>query len=79
MYCVKNEFNPTCEVQNIENGVFQNEVFCKTLFSLPQTSKVALKSLKYTVSKMSLIQPAKFRTWETGLFKMPHFETPVSK
>ena len=25
---------------------------------------------------MSLIQPEKFRTWETGLFKMPHLETP---
>ena len=25
---------------------------------------------------MSLIQPVKFRTWETGLFKMCHFETP---
>ena len=25
---------------------------------------------------MSLIQLLKFRTWETQLFKMPHFETP---
>ena len=25
---------------------------------------------------MSLIQPRKFRTWETGLFKMPRLETP---
>ena len=25
---------------------------------------------------MSLIQPKKFRTWETGLFKMTHLETP---
>ena len=25
---------------------------------------------------MSLIQPLKFRTWETGHLKMPHFETP---
>ena len=25
---------------------------------------------------MSEIQPLKFRTWETGHFKMPHFETP---
>ena len=25
---------------------------------------------------MSLIQPLKFRTWETGHFKMPHFEMP---
>ena len=24
---------------------------------------------------MSQIQPLKFRTWETGHFKMPHFET----
>jgi len=31
---------------------------------------------KYTVSKMSLIQPVKFRTWETGLFKIPRFEMP---
>ena len=27
IYCVKNEFNPTSEVQNIENGVFQNTPF----------------------------------------------------
>ncbi len=25
---------------------------------------------------MSLIQPLKFRTWETGYFKMPRFEMP---
>ena len=25
---------------------------------------------------MHLIQPLKFRTWETEHFKMPHFETP---
>ena len=24
--CDKNEFNPTCEVQNMENGAFQNKV-----------------------------------------------------
>ena len=27
IYCVENEFNPTSEVQNIENGVFQNAPF----------------------------------------------------
>ena len=26
------------------------------------------------IKKMSLIQPKKFRTWETGLFKMPCLE-----
>ena len=31
---------------------------------------------KSEVSKMSLIQPKRFRTWETGLFKMPRLETP---
>ena len=25
---------------------------------------------------MSLIQPMKFKTWEMGLFKMPHLEMP---
>ena len=34
------------------------------------------KLYKSAVSKMSLIQPKKFRTWETGLFKMPRLETP---
>ena len=29
-----------------------------------------------TVSKMSSIQPVKYRTWDMGLFKMPCFETP---
>ena len=28
-----------------------------------------------TVSKIGLIQPLKFRTWETKLFKMTRFET----
>ena len=37
---------------------------------------------KSAVSKISLIQPKKFRTWETGLFKMlrlemPHFQMAV--
>ena len=35
------------------------------------------KLYKSTQSKMSLIQPVKFRTWETGLFKMPRFQTGV--
>ena len=29
-YCVKNVFNPTSEVQKIENGVFQNTVIFQT-------------------------------------------------
>ena len=28
-------------------------------------------------SKMSLIHPKKFRTWEMGLFKLPHLETEL--
>ena len=31
---------------------------------------------KSSVSKKSLIQPVRFRTWERGLCKMPPFETP---
>ena len=27
IYCVKNAFDPTSEVQNIENGMFQNAQF----------------------------------------------------
>ena len=34
------------------------------------------KLQKFAVSKMSLIQPKKFRTWETMLFKIPGLETP---
>ena len=59
---------------------FQNRVFCKAPFPLSWSSKVGLNSVmtklhKSTVSKMSLIQPVKFRTWEMGLFKMSHYET----
>ena len=32
IYCVENEFNPTSEVQNIENGVFQNAPFANGHF-----------------------------------------------
>ena len=32
IYSVKNGFNPTSEVQNIENGVFQNTPFANTHF-----------------------------------------------
>ena len=32
MYCVENVFNPTCEVQNIENGVYQNAPFTNGRF-----------------------------------------------
>ena len=41
-----------------------------------ETCGSLLKTQKSAVSKMSLIQPKEFRTWETGLFKMPHLETP---
>ena len=33
IYGVKNAFNPTSEVQNIENGVFQNALFASTPFA----------------------------------------------
>ena len=33
MYSVKNEFNPTSEVQNIENGAFQNAPFANIPFA----------------------------------------------
>ena len=33
IYSVKNAFNPTSEVQNIENGVFQNAPFASALFA----------------------------------------------
>ena len=33
IYSVKNAFNPTSEVQNIENGVFQNSPFANALFA----------------------------------------------
>ena len=33
IYSVKNAFNPTSEVQNIENGVFQNAPFASTPFA----------------------------------------------
>ena len=32
IYCVKNAFNPTSEVQNIENRVFQNALFANSCF-----------------------------------------------
>ena len=32
IYCVENKFNPTSEVQNIENGVFQNAPFANGRF-----------------------------------------------
>ena len=31
--CVENAFNPTFEVHNIENGVFQNAPFANTPFA----------------------------------------------
>ena len=33
IYCVKNEFNPTSEVQNMGNGAFQNAPFANILFA----------------------------------------------
>ena len=33
LYSVENEFNPISEVQNIENGVFQNAPFANALFA----------------------------------------------
>ena len=33
IYCVENAFNPTFEVQNIENGVFQNVPFAIAPFA----------------------------------------------
>ena len=33
IYSVKNAFNPTSEVQNIENGVFQNAPFASAPFA----------------------------------------------
>ena len=33
IYSVKNEFNPTSEVENIENGVFQNAQFANAPFA----------------------------------------------
>ena len=33
IYSVKNEFNPTSEVQNIGNGAFQNTPFANALFA----------------------------------------------
>ena len=33
MYSVKNEFNPTSEVQNIGNGAFQNALFANIPFA----------------------------------------------
>ena len=33
IYCVENAFNPTSEVQNIENGVFQNAQLANTPFT----------------------------------------------
>ena len=32
IYSVENEFNPTFEVQNIENGVFQNALLANARF-----------------------------------------------
>ena len=32
IYYVKNAFNPTSEIQNIENGVFQNAPFANSRF-----------------------------------------------
>ena len=34
IYCIKNEFNPTSEVQNIENGMFQNAPFANGCFPM---------------------------------------------
>ena len=34
IYCVENEFNPTSEVQNIENGVFQNAVIANAYLQI---------------------------------------------
>ena len=33
IYCVKNEFNPTSEVQNMGNGAFQNAPFANIPFA----------------------------------------------
>ena len=33
IYCVKNSFNPTSKVQNIENGVFQYALFTNAPFT----------------------------------------------
>ena len=33
VYCVENEFNLTSEVQNIENGLFQNAPFANAPFA----------------------------------------------
>ena len=50
----------------------------------PRTSQVGLNSSltklhESTEAKKSLIQPVKYRAMETGLYKMPHFETGVFK
>ena len=37
IYSVKNEFNPTSEVQNIGNGAFQNAPFANIPFANEQT------------------------------------------
>ena len=37
IYSVKNEFNPTSEVQNIENEVFENAPFANGFFQMVVT------------------------------------------
>ena len=65
---------PVSKTPFLEMGCIKTGYFEKL-----QTSKVGSNSFmtkfhKSAVSKMSLIQSAKFRTWRTGLFKISQFE-----
>ena len=72
IYSIKNEFNPTSKVQNIGNGAFYNTQFSIFLTSEVGANSIISKLYYSTVSKMSLIQPLKFRTLKMGCFKMLH-------
>ena len=73
---------------HFETGHFKTLYFWKLCFHFPELQKVRLNSSmtkfhKYkAVSKMSLIQPVRFRSWETRLCRMKHLickrETGIS-
>ena len=63
---------------HLETRHFKMRYFEKPCFLFPELEKLGetkfmTKSHKSSVSKMSLIYPVRFRTWEKRLCQMPHF------